>query len=68
MQHTLFLATVATLLTLGSTVLAYGLYAYVLGTLIWLIFAAPRLHRQQRQLLQRVAALEARVAGSDAPS
>ncbi len=45
----------------GTSALVVLLYAYVIGTLLWLIVVAPGVYRRQRELLRRVEQLERRV-------
>lgn len=46
----------------GASAMIVLLYAYVIGTLLWLIIVAPGAYRRQRELLRRVEQLERQMA------
>jgi hypothetical protein len=46
----------------GGSLLVAAVYAYVLGTGLWLLLVAPRIHKRQWQMLKRLDALERRLA------
>lgn len=44
---------------IGTVMIA--LYVWVIGTLIWMLFVVPRMHRRQREILRRLTAVEQRL-------
>ena len=46
----------------GGSLLVLCIYAYVVGTSIWLMLYAPGMYKRQRQMLVRLDALERRIA------
>lgn len=44
---------------IGTVMIA--LYVWVIGTLIWMLFVVPRMHRRQREILRRLTAIEQRL-------
>jgi hypothetical protein len=38
-----------------------ALYVWVIGTLIWMLFVVPRMHRRQRDILRRLNIIEQRL-------
>jgi hypothetical protein len=55
-----------TVLHWGASLAITVLYAYVIGTGIWLLFAAPVMYKRQRRTQAQLDALELRVAALDA--
>jgi hypothetical protein len=55
-----------TILYWGASLAMTVLYAYVIGTGIWLVFVAPGMYKRQRRTQARLDALELRVAALDA--
>ena len=51
----------ATVVHWGGSALVVLLYAYVIGTLLWLVLMAPGLYRRQQDLARRVEQLEQRL-------
>lgn len=52
----------STLTQWGGSLLVVAIYAYVLGTGLWLLLVAPRMYKRQWQMLKRLDALERRLA------
>ena len=44
---------------IGTVMMA--LYVWVIGTVIWMLFVVPRMHRRQREILRRLTAIEQRL-------
>jgi prolipoprotein diacylglyceryltransferase len=52
----------STLAQWAGSLLGLAIYAYVLGTAVWLLLFAPGMYKRQRQMLKRIDALERRIA------